>query len=454
MPAHDSAANGPKAQDFPAPVEDQHALAHIPERLYRSVMIGWTAVCVWLRYKAPQWWDRLRRRPAGARDMRAIHQRNADQIFALAVNMRGMLVKMCQIIGTRSDVFPPQYVQTLAKCQDRLPPRTFDVVRAVVEAELGRPLAEVFSEFAEVPVAAASLAQVHAARLIDGTKVAVKVQYPDIDHVIRTDLSASRRVAQIYSRFDRNPMDFLPLLDELQRHLAMELDFRREVASADRVRAAFAGDPTLVIPTFHPHLCTRRVIVMEFVTGTRVSDKAALTAAGIHVPSLMTGLMRLFNRMILANGFFHADPHPGNILVNPAADGRAVFTLLDFGLAKALPEGFGMGLFELMFSMMTFNESAMLRAFRELGFETKSDDQQTLLVIARRMISRSDTGRFQGEFTEEMTDEMFDGIRENPVVKVPIDFVLVARAFALLSGIAHTLGSRANALDALGPGGG
>jgi predicted unusual protein kinase regulating ubiquinone biosynthesis (AarF/ABC1/UbiB family) len=155
--------------------------------------------------------------------------------------------------------------------------------------------------------------------------------------------------------------------------------------------------------------------------------------------------------MILAHGFFHADPHPGNILVNPSARGKAMFTLLDFGLAKELPEGFGLGLFELMFSMMTFNESAMLRAFRELGFETKTEDDSTLLMIARRMISRSDTGAFQGEFTEDMTDEMFDAIRENPVVKVPTDFVLVARAFALLSGIAHTLGQRANALDAMGP---
>jgi predicted unusual protein kinase regulating ubiquinone biosynthesis (AarF/ABC1/UbiB family) len=105
-----------------------------------------------------------------------------------------------------------------------------------------------------------------------------------------------------------------------------------------------------------------------------------------------------------------------------------------------------------MFSMMTFNESAMLRAFSELGFETLNDDDHSLLMIARRMIGRSDTGSFQGEFTEEMTDEMFEAIRENPVVTVPTDFVLVARAFALLSGIAHTLGQRANALDAMGPG--
>ncbi len=426
-------------------------LYHLFERLYRSARIGFTALCVWLRYKTPLWWDQLARRPAGARDMSAIHQRNADQIFNTAVTMRGMLVKMCQVIGTRSDVFPPQYVKTLSQCHDRLPARDFATVKRVVEEDFGAPLESIFSEFAPHAVAAASLAQVHKARLVDGREVAVKVQYPDIEHIIRTDLSASRRVAAIYQRFDSNPMDFLPLLDEMQRHLKMELDFRREAQSAERIRSFFVDDPTVRIPEILHDFCTRRVITMEFVAGVKVNDRAALETAGIDYSDLMTRLMRIFNRMILAHGFFHADPHPGNILVNRAPSGKALFTLLDFGLAKELPDGFGLGIFELMFSMMTFNESAMLRAFRELGFQTLTGDEDTLLMIARRMIARSDTGAFQGEFTEDMTDEMFDAIRENPVVKVPIDFVLVARAFALLSGIAHSLGQRANALDAMGP---
>ncbi len=426
-------------------------VGRIAERLYRNARIGWTALCVWLRYKTPQWWDRLLRRDPAQRDMTGIHQRNADQIFNTAVSMRGMLVKMCQVVGTRSDIFPPQYVKTLSQCHDRLPQRPFAAIKQVVEEDFGRPFGEVFSEFSPTAIAAASLAQVHKARLVDGRVVAVKVQYPDIEHIIRTDLTASRRVAVIYQRFDSNPMDFLPLLDELQRHLKMELDFRREAQSAERVRGFFVDDPTVRIPEILHEHCTRRVITMEYVEGVKVNDREALEKAGIEYSDLMVRLMRIFNQMILAHGFFHADPHPGNILVNRSPRGKALFTLLDFGLAKELPDGFGLGIFELMFSMMTFNESAMLRAFRELGFETKTGDDSTLLMIARRMISRSDTGAFQGEFTEDMTDEMFDAIRENPVVKVPIDFVLVARAFALLSGIAHTLGQRANALDAMGP---
>ena len=201
--------------------------ASFRERAYRSTQIFWTGLRGWLHYQVLRWWDRLWRRDPDARDLHTVHKKNADLIFRTAVTLQGMLVKMCQVIGTRSDIFPREYVTVLAQCQDRLPAREFESIRRVVEEDLGKPIGSVFAEFETTPVAAASLAQVHRAQLITGEKVAVKVQYPDIERIMHTDLTASRRIAALYARFSDNPIDFLPLLDELQTHLRMELDFRR-----------------------------------------------------------------------------------------------------------------------------------------------------------------------------------------------------------------------------------
>lgn len=422
---------------------------HPITRLRRTVRVGTLAARLWAHYKLPEYWAKLRRR--GKPDeatLRRRHEVAAGWILDCALQMRGVIIKLCQAIATRADVFPPEFVEELKKCHDAVPPKPFGVVREAVERELGKPLGAVFAEFSERPIASASLAQVHAARLVSGEAVAVKVQYPDIEDIVRTDLRNMERACRVYERLDPQPLELLPLLKELTTHIGMELDMRREAASCDRVREMFADDPRVWIPRVHHELSTGRVLVMERVAGIKVTEKAALEAAGLDPADVVQDLMRVYVRMILAAGFFQADPHPGNLMVTP--EGRLI--VLDFGLSKQLPDGYGLGLFELMFSMMTMNESAMIRAFQELGFETKTGDTNTFLLIARRMMSQSRTGTFEGEFTEEMTNELFEAIREDPVVRVPSEFVLVGRVFSFLSGIAHTLGSRANVLAAMGAG--
>ncbi len=411
--------------------------------------VGWTAAAVWAMYKIPSWARRLRGVTFTSEQLSPTHERAAGLILALALDLRGVMIKMCQAVATRSDMFPKEFVDQLKQCHDAVPPKPFEVVRDVVEGELGKPIDAVFSEFDETPIASASLAQVHRAKLQDGRAVAVKVQYPDIEDIIRTDLANMSRVCRIYEFFDPQPLPLLPLLTELTRHLEMELDFVREADCAERVRELFADDPHVKIPEIHREWSSTKLLVMELVGGIKITEKAEMERAGLDPADVLQDLMHIYVRMILAAGFFQADPHPGNLFVTP--EGQVV--VLDFGLSKELPEGFGLGLFELMFSLMTFNESAMVRTFTELGFRSKTGDASTFVAIARRMVSRSDTGAFEGEFTEDMTDELFEAIREDPVAEVPSDFVLVARVFSLLSGIGHTLGGRANVLQAMSGGG-
>ena len=423
---------------------------HVATRIRRTFKVGWTAALIWSLYKIPATARKLLGKPPRTeKELSSTHERAANWILALALDLRGVMIKTCQAVATRSDMFPKEFIERLKLCHDAVPPKPFEVVRDVVESELGKPLDAIFAEFDERPIASASLAQVHRAKLLDGRLVAVKVQYPDIEDIMRTDLANMRRVCVIYEFFDRQPLPLLPLLTELTKHLGMELDFVREADCAERVRDLFADDPHVKIPDMYREWNTSRVLVMELVSGIKITEKEALVAAGLDPADVLQDLMHIYVRMILAAGFFQADPHPGNLFVTP--EGQVV--VLDFGLSKELPEGFGLGLFELMFSLMTFNESAMVRAFTELGFRSKSGDNSTFLAIARRMVSRSDTGRFEGEFTEDMTNELFEAIREDPVAEVPSDFVLVARVFSLLSGIGHTLGSRANILQAMSGGG-
>jgi predicted unusual protein kinase regulating ubiquinone biosynthesis (AarF/ABC1/UbiB family) len=404
-----------------------------------------TGVYIWVIYKFPHWTRRALGRPE-PKSLDSTHLRAAEAVLACALDMRGVIIKVCQAIGTRSDVFPRPFVETLKQCHDAIPPREYEIVKEVVETELGKPLDAVFAEFERTPLASASLAQVHRARLHDGRTVAVKIQYPGLEQLVESDLQNVRRACRVYEYFDPQPIELLPLLTEITKHIEMELDFLREADNADRVREIFAPGDGVVVPEMYREWSSPKVLVMQLLEGIKVTELEELQEAGLDPELVVQDLMQVFVRMIFAAGFFQADPHPGNIMVRPSGE----IIVLDYGLSKELPEGFGMGLFELMFSMMTMNESAMVRAFTELGFRTQDGDTDVFLLIARRMMRRSDTGKFEGEFTEEMTDELFDAIRENPLVDVPTDFVLVGRVFALLSGIAHTLGHRANVLAAMG----
>jgi ubiquinone biosynthesis protein len=247
-----------------------------------------------------------------------------------------IFVKFGQVLSTRRDLLPPDIAEELAKLQDRVPPFPAADVMAILQRVYGRPAAEVFTEFAAEPVASASVAQVHLARLPDGSEVAVKVLRPGIARVIAGDLALLHAGATLIEWLWTDGRRLRPheVVDEFAKHLEVELDLLREASNASQLRRNFRDSPLLLVPRMHWDYCSSEVMVMERMHGTPVSQVDSLRAQGVDIPRLARSGVEIFFAQVFRDGFFHADMHPGNILVTP--DGR--YVALDFGIMGTLTD--------------------------------------------------------------------------------------------------------------------
>ncbi len=239
-------------------------------------------------------------------------------------------IKLAQLLSSRPDLITPPYADEFKKLQDRVPPFPVDMARRTVESELDIRLEDVFTDFEDTPVAAASIAQVHNATLKDGAKVIVKIQRPDIRETIETDISILNTIARLMIKYIPESKFFNPegIVDEFSRTVRKELDFIVEAKNAQRFKRNFAEYKGICIPTVYSHLTTEKVIVMERFEGVRIDDIDGIDALGLDRAELARRGVDIYFKMIFEDGFFHADPHPGNIFV--MSDGR--IGLMDFGI--------------------------------------------------------------------------------------------------------------------------
>ena len=247
-----------------------------------------------------------------------------------------IFVKFGQVLSTRRDLLPLDIADELAKLQDRVPPFPSEAAIAEIERSLGKPVSQLFSAFEENPVASASIAQVHLARLHDGREVAVKVLRPGVEAAIARDLELLETAAALVERRWAEGRRLRPreVVAEFARHLEEELDLMREAGNASQLRRNFAASPLLVVPEVHWDLCAQRVMVMERMHGTPISQVQALREKGVDIPALARAGVEIFFTQVFRDGFFHADMHPGNILVTD--DGR--YVALDFGIMGTLTD--------------------------------------------------------------------------------------------------------------------
>ncbi len=404
------------------------------------------AVRVYAGYKAIQLWTRYVSKAKAAERYRRQDLRSARALLHTAVKLEGLLIKACQFIATRADILPDEWVNTLSVLHDRVPPRPFELIRTQIERELGRPLDAVFASFDERPIASASLAQVHQARLEDGRRCAVKVQYPGIEARVEADLRNLMFVLRILAWLERD-FDFRVVAREMLKYVPMELDFVNEGRNAERIAANFSARGDVAVPKIYWEFTSRRVLTMEFMEGMKITR---LEGSGIDRHEVAQKLVEIYCDQILRDGFFQADPHPGNILVQPGPK----LVLLDFGLAKDFPAAFREGIVRLTLAMLTSDQAGIIQAFRDLGFKTRNGSLDAMVQVADLLVGnviKRGKAYADQDLMKEMSDELPRALRSNPIVEVPGDILLVSRVMGLLSGLGKSLDSRVDMMRTMMP---
>jgi ubiquinone biosynthesis protein len=345
----------------------------------RSLRAYWTTWRViwsylWLRFRARFHADAwLEHR------LRQAHLRNAQRIEHTIIGLQGLFIKVGQLISIMTNFLPEEFRRELEGLQDAVPPRPYrDIEERFVE-ELGKTPDQLFAHFERRPIASASIGQVHLARLHDGAKVAVKVQYPDIEEIVRRDLNTLRRIFRIVEWF-------IPYqgLEELHREIRAivleELDYRAEADNAARIAANFEGRTDVAFPRVVAELSTARVLVTHFETGVKITDKAGVKSLGLDRGQLARQVVEIYCQQIFTDGVYHADPHPGNLLVRSSARGEGggppTIVFLDFGAVAEIPANVRGGIVELIQGALTRDTRRIVAAMKQMGFVARGANEQ------------------------------------------------------------------------------
>ena len=367
------------------------------------------------------------------------NRQRAIRFRSVALEMGGVLIKIGQFLSSRVDLLPAEYIEELALLQDEVPGVPFEDIKIEVERELNGPLSMHFASFEEIPVAAASLGQVHRASLHSGAVVAVKVQRPNIDQIIEVDLRTVRTIVDWLDRFRaiRRRADLPAIMREFEDTLRLELDYQRECHHAERLSVLFSNEPTIAIPRIYWSHSRGTVVTMQFMTGVKVTDFAGLEQAGISRPAVAELLIRAYLMQILQFGFFHADPHPGNIFVRPGP----VVVLLDFGMVGDISPKMRENIRQVFVGIVRRDFNGVIAALGRLGFFTRQADLQAL---KRALIWTVDTfyemsfGELQAIDPIQVLSQLQDVLYAE-AFQIPANFAFLGRALGTLSGLATAL---------------
>ena len=362
----------------------------------------------------------------------ANQQKQAIWLKDKLIELGPTFIKIGQSMGTRADLLPLPFVIALGELQDQVPPFPNEIAFARIEKELGRKINEVYSEFELEPVAAASLGQVYRGRLYSGEEVAVKVQRPNLEATIKGDLEILNKVANFAERFPQlnENADWSGMLREFNQTIHEEMDYAAEGHNAERFRENFRNWSNIHVPKIFWHATTRKVLTMEFIHGTKVTDLAEQERQGISPAKVNRLLIKTYLKQLLEDGFFHADPHPGNLLVMP--DGRLAF--FDFGMVGRISPELQAKMIDAFFHVVGKDPAGIAQDLIDLDFLKPGTNPSIVRPVVEKMFEFHLNLKLKDVNFKELTYDLADVMYDYPF-RLPSNFTYIMRALMTLEGI-------------------
>ncbi|MBW4674365.1 MAG: AarF/ABC1/UbiB kinase family protein [Desmonostoc geniculatum HA4340-LM1] len=357
-------------------------------------------------------------------------------------------IKVGQLFSTRADIFPLEYVEELAKLQDKVPAFSYEQVEAIIEQELGKKIPELFHNFEPIPLAAASLGQVHKAVLHSGEAVVVKVQRPGLKKLFEIDLQILKGITRYFQNHPKwgKGRDWLGIYEECCRILWEEIDYLNEGRNADTFRRNFRGYDWVKVPKVYWRYTTSRVLTLEYVPGIKISQYEALEAAGLDRKIIARQGAQAYLLQLLNSGFFHADPHPGNIAISP--DGALIF--YDFGMMGQIKSNIREGLMETLFGIAQKDGDRVVQSLIDLGAIAPVDDMGPVRRSVQYMLDNFMDKPFENQSVAAISDDLYE-IAYNQPFRFPATFTFVMRAFSTLEGVGKGLDPEFNFMEVAKP---
>lgn len=388
--------------------------------------------------------------PGGVTEAQQAARRKAQAVWIrnTLLDLGPTFIKVGQLFSTRADIFPGEYVEELAKLQDRVPAFSYEQVEGIVQQEFGKKIPELFQTFEPIPLAAASLGQVHKAVLHSGESIVVKVQRPGLKKLFEIDLKILKGIARYFQNHPKwgRGRDWMGIYEECCRILWEEIDYLNEGRNADAFRRNFREYDWVKVPRVYWRYASSRVLTLEYVPGIKISQYEALEAAGIDRKAIARYGAQAYLHQLLNNGFFHADPHPGNLAVSPS--GALIF--YDFGMMGRIKSNVREGLMATLFGIAQKDGDRVVQSLIDLGAIAPVDDMGPVRRSVQYMLDNFMDKPFESQSVAAISDDLYE-IAYNQPFRFPATFTFVMRAFSTLEGVGKGLDPEFNFMEVAQP---